>query len=146
MMTVYFECRVQYEKTLEDGIQKKVTESYLLDAVSFTEAEARIVEEVSPFMSGEFAVTDIRRTKFAEIISPEGGADDRWYKAKLVFVTMDEKSGKEKRTPYLCLVRGKGLKGALANLEKGMKGTMGDYDVAAMTETQLLDVFLYSRR
>lgn len=143
--TVYFECKVRYNKTMEDGLEKAVSETYVLDAVSFTEAEARIIEEVAPFMSGEYTVSDIKRCKYAEIFPSRKSEDERWYKAKLMFVSVDEKNGKEKRTGSLYLVQGKDFKKACANLEDSMKGTMSDYEVANMAETQILDVFFYSK-
>ena len=90
-MANWFECRVKYDKMLENGMQKKVTEPYLVDALSFTEAEARIIEEVSPFISGEFSVSAVKRANFSELFFDETG--DRWYKCKLNFITLDEKSG-----------------------------------------------------
>ena len=92
----WFECKVSYEKIMEDGKQKKVTEPYLVDALSFTEAEARIIEELTPFISGEFVIKDIKRAKLSEIFFNENG--DRFYKIKVYFITIDEKSGSEKKT------------------------------------------------
>ena len=145
MQNVYFECKIQYEKTKEDGIEKKVSETYLLDAVSFTEAEARLTEEVTPFISGDYTISDIKRAKYSEIITSRKSGDDRWYKAKLMFVTLDEKSGKEKRSASLCLVQGKDFRTAFDNLVEAMKGTMSDYETAAISETQIMDVFLFDK-
>ena len=92
----WFECKVSYEKMLENGMQKKVTEPYLVDALSFTEAEARIIEEIRPFITGEFTVTDIKRARLSELFFNENG--DRFYKIKVYFITLDEKSGAEKKT------------------------------------------------
>ena len=98
MMHNWFECKVRYEKTMENGVQKKVTEPYLVDALSFTEAEARIIEEMTPFMSGEFLVSDIKRAQYSELFESFEEAADKWFKAKLTFITLDEKSGKVKKT------------------------------------------------
>ena len=95
-MHSWFECKVSFEKVLENGMQKKVTEPYLVDALSFTEAEARIIEEIRPFISGEFTVTDIKRARLSELFFNENG--DRFYKIKVYFITLDEKSGAEKKT------------------------------------------------
>ena len=92
-MSEWFECKVRYEKTLENGLVKKVTEPYLVDALSFTEAEKRFIEEIEPFMSGDFQVTDIKRAKYAELFEADEEAADRWFKAKVAFITLDEKSG-----------------------------------------------------
>ncbi|MDO4934086.1 MAG: DUF4494 domain-containing protein, partial [Prevotella sp.] len=94
----WFECKIRYEKTLEDGMQKKVTEAYTVDALSFTEAEQRIMEEMSAYISGEFDVADIKKAAYKEIFFSDDDTADHWSKAKLQFITIDEKSGKEKRS------------------------------------------------
>lgn len=103
MMHNWFECKVSFEKVLENGMQKKVTEPYLVDALSFTEAEARIIEEITPFISGEFTIKDIKRAKLQEIFFNENG--DRFYKAKVNFITLDEKYGAEKKTAAYMLMQ-----------------------------------------
>ena len=135
----WFECKVSFEKIMENGAQKKVTEPYLVDALSFTEAEARIIEEIRPFVSGEFTVTDIKRARLSELFFNENG--DRFYKIKVYFITLDEKSGAEKKTAAQMLAQASNLKDAIAVLEDGMKGTLADYTIASVTETQLMDVF-----
>ena len=129
----WFECKVSYEKMLENGMQKKVTEPYLVDALSFTEAEARIIEEIRPFITGEFTVTDIKRARLSELFFNENG--DRFYKIKVYFITLDEKTAAQ------MLAQATTLKEAIAVLEDGMKGTLADYTIASVTETQLMDVF-----
>lgn len=138
----WFECKVTYEKVLENGMQKKVTEPYLVDALSFTEAEARIIEEIRPFISGEFTVTGIKRARLSELFFNESG--DRFYRIKVYFITLDEKSGAEKKTAAQMLAQASTLKEAIAILEDGMKGTMADYVIASVTETPLMDVYPYS--
>ena len=141
-MHSWFECKVSFEKVLENGMQKKVTEPYLVDALSFTEAEARIIEEIRPFISGEFTVTDIKRARLSELFFNENG--NRFYKIKVYFITLDEKSGAEKKTAAQMLAQACTLKEAIAVLEEGMKGTMADYTIASVTETMLMDVFPFS--
>jgi chlorite dismutase len=128
---------------LESGVQKTVTEPYLVDALSFTEAEARIIEEMKPFISGEFSISDIKRVKFTESFFNETG--DRYYKAKLYFITLDEKSGSEKKTAINMLVQASELKEAVEIVEAEMKKTMIDYSFAAVTETAIMDVFPYEK-
>ncbi len=140
----WFECKIQYEKTIENGMTKKVTEPYLVDALSFTEAEARIIEEITPFMTGEFTVSDIKRANYSELFYSEDTSADRWFKAKLQFITLDEKSGKEKKTNTLVLVQATDFRAALRNLDEGMKGTMADYVIACIQETPLMDVYPFS--
>ena len=142
MMHNWFETKISYEKEVEGGMMKKVTEPYLVDALSFTEAEARIIKEMTPFMSGEFTVANIKRANYTEVFEDETG--DRWYRAKVVFITIDEKSGAEKKSASNMLVQALSMHQALENLDKGMKGTMADYEIASITETMLMDIFPYA--
>ena len=138
-MANWFECKVRYDKLKENGAAKKVNEPYLVDALSFTEAEARITEEQRPFISGEFQVSAIKPTKIAEIFWDETG--DRWYLVKVAFITIDEKTAAEKRSNSLILVQAANFKHALERFEEGMKGTMADYEIVQITETPLMDVY-----
>lgn len=137
----WFECKIRYEKTLENGMNKKVTEPYLVDALSFTEAESRIIEEMTPFISGEFTVSDIKRANYSELFSSDEEKADRWFKCKLYFITLDEKSGAEKKTATQVLVQAADLRDAVKKLDKGMEGTMADYSIASVTETAIMDVY-----
>ena len=123
-------------------MQKKVTEPYLVDALSFTEAEARIIEEIRPFISGEFTVAAVGRKRISELFFNEDG--DRFYEIKVHFITLDERSGMEKKTTAKMIAQACTLKEAIAVLEEGMKGTMADYTIASVTETMLMDVFPFS--
>ena len=130
---------------MEDGLQKKVTESYVVDALSFTEAEKRIMEEMSSYISGEFTIKDIKIAPYKEIFFSDEEMADRWYKAKLQFITIDEKTEKEKRSNVNYLVQAGTLKGAVSNIESVMGTTMIDYVIAAVNETTLMDVFEYGK-
>ena len=143
-MHTWFECKIRYEKTMENGMNKKVTEPYLVDALSFTEAEARIIEEMTPFISGEFTVSDIKRANYSELFPSEEDTADRWFKCKLFFITLDEKSGAEKKTSTQVLVQAADLRDAVKKLDEGMKGTMADYKIASVAETAIMDVYPYS--
>lgn len=142
-MHTWFECKIRYEKIMENGLQKKVNEPYLVDAINFTEAEARIIEEMTPFISGEFIVADIKRANYSELFPCEEEAADRWFKCKLLFITLDEKSGAEKKTSTQILVQAADLRDAVKKLDEGMKGTMADYIIASVAETALMDVYPY---
>lgn len=137
----WFISKVQFEKTMENGSQKRVTESYLLDALSFTEAEARTIVEISDFVSGEFTISDIKREKLSEIFFNENG--ERYYKCKIYFITLDEKSGSEKKTAAYILVQANSVKEAEEVLAKGMDGTVADYIVGSIAETDIIDVYIY---
>jgi hypothetical protein len=137
----WFECKVKLEKTVDDGKIIKVGESYLVDALSFTEAEERMVQEMKPFISGDFQIANIRRVKISELFFDDKG--DKWYRCKVNFVTFDEEKGIEKRTPVFMMVQASDFRGALDGLTEGMKGTMADWEVAVITETIIMDVFRF---
>jgi len=126
----WFETKIRYEKTMEDGLDKKVTEMYVVDALSFTEAETRILEEMSSFISGEFKVTDIKKASYGEI-----------FLAKLAYILFDEKTEKEKRTSTYFLVQASTLSDAVKHIVEAMSTYMGDYDIVSIAETQVMDVY-----
>jgi len=126
-------------------LQKKVTESYVVDALSFTEAEKRIMEEMSSYISGEFSVKDIKIAPYVEIIFSDEEMADRWYKCKVQHITIDEKTEKEKRSNVNYLVQAGTLNGAVKNIDEEMGGTMIDYVIASVAETALMDVFEYGK-
>ena len=110
----WFECTIRYEKTMENGLEKKVNEKYLFDSLSFTESEGRCIQEMTPFISGEFTVSDIKRANYSEVFFSEEYAADRWFNCKLLFITLDEKSGDEKKTATHVLVQAYDLRGSLS--------------------------------
>ncbi len=144
-MNQFFETKIKYEKTQEDGTQKKVSESYLVDALSFTECESRITEEMKHFLSGDFEVSAISKTKYAELVESDESDADKWYKCKLQFITLDEKTEKEKKTKICYLVQGSSLDNAKNNVVKFMKDSMIDYELVEIKETTIMDVFKYNK-
>ena len=144
MMHVWFEGKIRYEKIAENGMNKKVTEPYLVDALSFTEAEARLIEEMTSFIQGKFTVSDIKRVNYSEVFPSEAEEADKWYKCKLMFITLDEKSGAEKKTTTHILVQAADFRNAVKRLDECMKGTMVDYEIASITETAIMDVYPYN--
>ena len=141
----WFECKIRYEKVMEDGLQKKVTEQYVVDALSFTEAEKRILEEMSSYISGEFDVADIKKAAYGEIFFSDDEMADKWYKTKLQFITYDEKTDKEKRSSVTYLVQAGSFNGAVKNIDEAMGGTMIDYVISSVAETTLMDVYEYKK-
>lgn len=137
-MANWFETKVRYDKTLENGSVKKVTEAYMVDALTFTEAEARITEEIAHFTS-EFSISAVKRTKIAEIFREKTG--DRWYLVKVAFITIDEKSAVEKKTISQILVAADNFKEAYDNFMDGMKGTLADFEINTIQETLIMDVY-----
>ena len=144
MMHNWFECSIRYEKVMEDGKNKKVTESYLVDALSFTEAEARIIQEMTPFITGEFTVSDIKRKNYTELFASTSDLADKFYKVKLYFITLDEKSGCEKKNAVFVIVQASDLRDAVKRLDEGMKDTMADYEIASVSETPIMDIYPFS--
>jgi hypothetical protein len=143
--SIWFECKVKYEKVQEDGLQKQVVEQYVVNALSFSEAEARITEMMAKYISGEFNVVDIKQAPYKEVFFAEDGTSERWYKVKLDFITLDEKSEKEKRSRVIYLVNASNLNSAIKNTDDVLSGTMIDYDAASITDTKLLDVFEFEK-
>lgn len=143
MQSEWFECKVRYDKTLENGLIKKVTETYLVDALSFTEAEKRFIEEITPFMTGEFIVTDIKRARISELFDSEDLSDDRWFRARIAYITLDEKTGVEKRTAQNVLIQANDFHKAINRLDEGMKGTLGEWVIVTVAETTIIDVFKF---
>lgn len=139
--STWFETKVKYQKTMEDGSEKVVSEAYVVDALSFTEAESAIIDEMSVYVSGELKVSGIGKAGYGEIFFSDVDDDDKWYKAKLQFITIDEKSEKEKRSNVTYLVQAKSLARALRYIDEVMGKTMIDYDVIGLNETKLMDVF-----
>lgn len=141
MSTIWYECKVKYRKTDDIGSQKVTTEPYLVDAISYTEAESRINEEMGAYVSEEFKITNIKVANYAEIHPFENA--DRWFKSKVSLVAFDEESGKERKTNMYLLVQANDVKEAYNNTVTAMKNTMGDYTIPAISESPIMDVFPY---
>lgn len=137
-MANWFEVKATYDKTQENGSIAKVTEPFLFDALSFTEAESRAIEELTPFISGEFTVKACKRTPIAEIFNLSA---ERYYLAKVAFITIDEKTAQEKRSISQILVGSSNFKEAYDNFLEGMKGTMADFELVSLAETPIMDVY-----
>lgn len=141
MMVNYFLSTVRYEKTMENGLNKTVSEQYLFDALSFTEAEARTIEELKPYISGEFSIPQIVKPRISELMLSEDVSADRYYKVKVSFITLDEKSGAEKKTNSFILVQASDFKNAYDRFIEGMKGSMSDYEIVSIVETMIMDYY-----
>ena len=142
-MNTWFECKVKYEKMGEDGKEKMVSEPYLIDAVSFTEAESRMHKEMEPYITGEFFVSTIKMANYSELIPNEEG--DRWFKCKATFISMDEEKGIEKRSNTYILVQANNVKEAYDNLTKSLEDTISEFEIPSVQETLIMDVFNYSK-
>ena len=124
---------------------KKITETYTVDALSFTEAESSIIEEMSAYISGEFEVRDIKKAAYGEAFFSDAPSADRWYKTKLQFITIDDKTEKEKRSNVNYLVHAASLPQAVKSIDEVMGGTMIDYVIVSVAETQIMDVFEHNK-
>ena len=138
-MTQWIKTSVRFDKIMENGAVKKVTEPYLVDALSFTESEARIIEEVTPFISGDFTVSAVKKSKISEIFRDDMG--DKWYLVKVAFITIDERTGAEKRSVSQMLVQANDFANAVENFKDGMKDTLADFEIVSVAETPIIDVF-----
>lgn len=139
--STWFECKVRYEKTQEDGSEKLVNEQYVVDALSFTEAEASIIDNMSVYVSDEFKVANINPANYNEIFFSDIDDDDLWFKARLAFITIDEKKDKEKRTYVNYLIQAKCIERAKRYVDEVMGRTMIDYELKSLSETKIFDVF-----
>lgn len=144
MMHTWFTCKVRYDKVMENGAQKKVTEPYLVDALSFMEAESRIIEEMTPYISGEFSVSAVAKSSYSELFYADDVSADKWYKVKMAFVVLDERTGSEKKTFTNVLVQAFDLRDAVKRLDECMRGSMADYLIVSVAETAIMDVYPYS--
>ncbi len=143
-MTNHFECKIRYEKTADNGLTKKVTEPYLVEALSFTEAEARLLEQMEPYLGGqEYEIADIKKAKISELVDSDDSTDDCWFRARIAFLSLDEKSGTEKRTAHTMLVKASDFRKALKNLDQAMTGMLADWLIVSITETAIVDYFPY---
>lgn len=136
-----FECGIRYNKTLENGQEKKVTELYIVDALSFSEAEQRIIKEMSAY--GEFEVVSEKITNYSELVRSNDTEADLWYKVKVNLITLDEKTMKEKKTPLYLLVQAKNIDDARRLTNEHMKDSVADWNCEAVSETKIMDVFVY---
>lgn len=143
---MWFECKIRYEKIMEDGLPKKINEVYVVDALSFSEAEERIIEEMSSYISGEIEIVDVKIAPYREIFFADDNLADQWFKAKLSFITIDERTDKEKRTSMMYLVNAGNISSAINNIDKVMSGTMIDYVTTSISATKIFDVFEYKKK
>ena len=143
IVSKFFEVKIQYQKMQEDGKEKKVTEQYVVEALSFTEAESRIVEEMTPYVSGEFDIVSEKIAPYNEIFLSDKGDDDKWFISKVAFITLDEKTAKEKKQTLRYLVQAATSELALDYTNEMFSHGMSDYSIDAVKDTPTLDVFLY---
>ncbi len=137
----WFEVKIRYDKTMDDGQQKATDELYVVDALTFTEAEAIITEEMSSYISGDFEVKDIKKATYKEILFSDKATDDKWYKVKVQAISINEKTEKETRVNRYSLVQAQTLMLAVKYVEDDMRGSLADETIVSIAETKVMDVF-----
>jgi len=143
--STWFECKVRSEQTQENGLSKKVTEQYVVDAITFSEAEKRVTEKVATYVSGKLEVISVKKASYKEVLFSEADdTDTRWFKAKLAFIFIDDKTLKEKRSTVVYLVQATHFDNAVQNINDAMRGTMIDFEKSNITETKIRDVYRYT--
>ena len=140
-MNKWYTCKVKYNRYDDEGKYKTVTEPYLVDAVSFTEAESRIYEKVGDLVDGDFFVTTINKSNISDIFHFDN--TDKWYLSKVKYVSVDEESGKEKKITSNMLVAAENVKDAYEKIEEGLSTMLVPYDVTSITESPIIDIFPY---
>jgi hypothetical protein len=143
MTANWFEAKVKYVKVNEDGYEKKVNEAYLLDAMSYTEAESRIIHEMESIISGDYYISTLKKSNITELVPSEDENDDRWYKAKVAIIDVDEVSGKEKSSAQYYLIAAANIQRALENLERSLSSFVVPYEIQSIADTTIMDVFPY---
>ena len=139
----YFEVKIQYQKILENGKEKKVTEQYVVESLSFTEAESRIIEEMNPYISGDFDIVSEKIAPYNEIFLSDNSTDDKWFVSKVGFITLDEKTAKEKKQTFRYLVQARTSELAMDYTKEMFSHGMSDYSIDSVQDTPTLDVFLH---
>ena len=143
MTANWFEVQIKHTKIIEDGRTKKSTDSYLLDAMSYTEAEARIMLEMESVINGDYYINPLKKSNITEVVYSEDENDDRWYKAKVAIIDADEISGKSKTSFTYYLVAASNINRALENLEKALATFIVPYEIASIADTPIVDVYPY---
>lgn len=137
----WYECKIQYLKTMDDGKEKTVTETYVVDALSFAEAEARFIKAMVPYISGDCKVAAMAIARYGEIFFSEDEKDDRFFKAKVQFITLDENTEHEKKTTVYYLVQARDIETARRYVTTQLGSSMADFSITGLNETQIIDIF-----
>jgi len=140
-MNTWFTVKVKYTKQLEDGGFKKVSEPYLLAAMTFTDAEARIYEELGSIIRGEFVVTGISRTEIHDIFMYDD--IDTWYKCKVTYENFEIDSDKGKKVSQNFLVSAGSVKEAFERISESLKDMMVDIQIPSIVLSPIVEIFPY---
>lgn len=143
--SMWFECKIRYDRLTDEGLSKKVTEQYIVDALSYTEAEKNIIRSTAEIIPEVIEIKAIKEATYSEIFFSEDDAE-KWYKTKISFISIDERTGKERRTNVLYLVQANDISNAISNVKEIMSKSMNDYTIQSMALTQILDVFEHKEK
>lgn len=145
-MNTYFEVGIRYDKTMENGSIKKVTENYLLEAISFTEAESRAIEKLKAYTSGELSVISEKITNISEVVTTDNATADKFYRVKHNLITLDEKNGKEKKQAQYIIIQAASVDDARDRYKQHIKSWLIDVVLEAVSETKYMDFFPYKKQ
>lgn len=140
-MKIWFQCKIKYQKEDENGRLKNITEPYLVDAVSYTEAEARIYQELGSVIQGEFEVPSITKSRISDIFHYDDA--ETWYKCKVTYIAADDQSGKEKKVTNQMLVSAMDLRQACERLLESLQGLLVTFDLVEIQKSPLVEIFPY---
>lgn len=137
---LWFECKVRYEQTQEDGLEKMVTETYVYKAADFGEAYDKAIKDMSTFISGEFGITGMKIAQYIEVVMQDDKTEEKYYRVKVIFITLDEKTNKEKKTACHYLVNADSVEKARKYTDTALSDTLMDYVIEAVQEAKIIDV------
>ena len=140
ILGMWFECKVRYEQTQEDGLEKMVTETYVYKAADFGEAYDKAIKNMSTFISGEFGITAMKIAQYGEVVMQDDRTEEKYYRVKVIFITLDEKTLKEKKTAYHYLVNADSVEKARKYTDTALSDEILDYVIEAVQEAKIIDV------
>lgn len=133
-MKKWYQTKVRYERKNEDGLVKKVMENYLIDALSFTEAEARVTEHLQPHIGNEFQVIGITIKGYEDVYTSDCEDEDSWYSIKVK---------QEGIGDSLLLIASSSTSEAEKRVKEAMRGSVVDYEIKKVEKTTIKDVVFY---
>ena len=136
----WFECKVRYEQTQEDGMNKMVTETYVYKAADFGEAYDKAIKNMSTFISGEFGITAMKIAQYGEVVMQDERTEEKYYRVKVNLIILDEKTQKEKKTACYYLVNADSVEKARKYTDAALSDTMMDYVIEAVQEAKIIDI------
>ena len=138
----WFEVKVRYEQTQEDGTEKMVTETYVYKAADFGEAFDKAVKHMSTYTRGEFGITAMKIAQYGEIVMQDDRTEEKYYRVKVIFITLDEKTNKEKKTACHYLVNADSVEKARKYADTILSDPMVDFVIEAVQEAKICDICL----